>query len=344
MKTFILPPEEIQELHAARLSAKNKKDISAAYKIHAIILLGTYMSRKEVSDALFINTDTLSTYVTQYTSGGVKQLCETHYQGRPCKLSDDQLKILFQELDSNVHLTTKSVCSFVKSTWNISYTESGMTDLLHTHEYTYKKPKLVPAYSDPELHEEFLAYFSSFMETKKENEAVFFVDAVHAVHNSMPSYGWIKKGKTQELKSNTGRSRLNIHGAMNAETYETSVIASEGPINTDSTIELFKYLEEIYPLAIVLYVILDNARYHFSEEVLEYINNSRVQLIFLPPYSPELNLIERLWRVFKKNVLHNKFYPTFDEFKQGCMVFFANQNKNQEEIKSIMGDGLGVSY
>ena len=67
----------------------------------------------------------------------------------------------------------------------------------------------------------------------------------------MPSYGWIKKGKIQELKSNTGRSRLNIHGAMNAETYETSVIASEGPINTDSTIELFRYLEEIYPLGTV---------------------------------------------------------------------------------------------
>lgn len=340
MKNFILSSEEIQELHAARLAAKRNKDTTAAYKIHAIILLGTGMLRNEVSEVLFITIDTLSVYIQKFTSGGVKELCETHYQGRSCKLSDQQLEVLIQELDSNVHLTTKSVCSFVKSTWNIFYTSSGMTDLLHTQGYTYKKPKLVPAYSDSELQEEFLACFSSFMKTKKDNEAVFFVDAVHAIHNSMPSYGWIKKGKTQELKSNTGRSRLNIHGAMNAETYETSVIASEGSINTDSTIELFKYLEEIYPLAIVLYVILDNARYHFSEEVLEYIKTSRVKLIFLPPYSPELNLIERLWRVFKKNVLYNKFYPTFDEFKRGCMDFFINQNRNQEEIKSIMGDGL----
>ena len=87
---------------------------------------------------------------------------------------------------------------------------------------------------------------------------------------------------------------------------------------------------------------MDNARYHFSEQVLEYVQTSKIQLVFLPPYSPELNLIERLWRVFKKNVLYNKFYPSFDEFKHGCSEFFTHQHKHREEIESIMGDGLSA--
>ena len=247
MKGFILTPEEIQELHAARISAKKNKDVVAVYKIHAIILLGTGMPRDEVVDVLFINIDTLNTYVKKFMSGGINELCETNYQGRPCKLNDEQLNELFQELDSRIHQTTKSICSFVKSTWDIPYTISGMTDLLHTNGYTYKQPKLVPAYNDPDLQEEFLKHYLSFMNDKQENDAVFFVDGVHAVHNSIPSCGWIKKGKTQELKSNTGRSRLNIHGAMNAETYETTIIASEASVNTESTIQLFQYLETLYP-------------------------------------------------------------------------------------------------
>ena len=178
------------------------------------------------------------------------------------------------------------------------------------------------------------------MSSKPKDVAVFFVDAVHAVHNTLSGYGWIKKGKDKYIQSNTGRSRLNIHGAMNAETFETVTISSEENVNADSTIQLFEYLETLYPLAPIIYIILDNARYHFSKPVQEWLKASRIKLAFLPAYSPELNLIERLWKVFKKNVLYNKFYETFADFKKACRGFFENQDKHYDEILSIMGAGL----
>ena len=342
MEGFILSDEKLTELHDARLFAKRNKDVNSAYRIHAIILLGTGMSRDEVSEVLFISIDTLSTYVKKYKENGVQGLCQTYYTGRKRKLSDSQLGLLLQELDTNVHLTTNSVCTFVQDACNISYTVSGMTDLLHSLDYVYKKPKLVPANSDQELQDIFLEQFLDFMYSKKSNEAVFFIDAVHPVHNSMPSYGWIKKGNIKELQSNSGRNRLNIHGAMNAETFEITVITSEDSVNTDSTINLFKYLEKLYPLAITIYVILDNAKYHYSKSVLEYIKRSRIKLVFLPAYSPELNLIERLWRIFKKNILYNKFYSSFDDFKKACISFFINQDKYKDQIESVMGEGLAA--
>jgi len=186
-----------------------------------------------------------------------------------------------------------------------------MTALLHRLGYVYKKPKLVPSKANDDEQEYFLQEYEKFIKKKPENEAVFFIDGFHPTHNSLAAYGWIKKGSERAVLSNTGRGRLNIHGAMNAETLETTVIVSEDSVNTDSTIALFEALEKLHPLATVIHVILDNARYHFSAPVMEYVKNSKIKLIFLPPYSPELNLIERLWKFFKKKVLYNQYYESY---------------------------------
>lgn len=339
MKGFHLTPENIQELRAAHRSCKFKKD---AYKINAVILLGEGWTVEEVSDALLLNEDTLMTYVKKYKQSGIQSLLKTFHQGSQKKLSDKQIETLRIELDTTIHLTTASICTFVKNTFGITYSVGGMTDLLKNLGYVYKKPTCVPA--DPDIHaqELFLKYYNDFMENKPANEAVFFVDAVHPVHNSMAAYGWIKKGATQELKSNSGRGRLNIHGAMNAKTLETTVITSEDNVNTESTIQLFEYLLALYPFASVIHIVLDNAKYHYSQAVQDYVKNSRINLVFQPSYSPELNLIERLWRLFKKNVLYNQYYATFDEFKKSCLSFFKNQADHYDEIESIMGDGLAT--
>ena len=340
MNKFNITDNELQELRAAHKSAKTAGNAHAAYRINAIILLGNEWTLEEVSEALLLDTETLRTYANKFKSGGIPDLLNTKYTGGISRLLESEIDILQNELDSHVHLTTKSICTFVKEKFNIDYAVSGMTDLLHRLDYVYKKPKLVPANPDEAAQDIFIEQYLDFMENKPDDVEVFFADAVHPAHNSMPSYGWIKKGKIKELQSNTGRSRLNIHGAMNAETFETATVITEGSINTDTTIDLLQYLEQLYPLATLIYVILDNARYHYSPPVREYLQNSRIRLVFLPAYSPELNLIERLWRVFKKNVLYNKFYEKFGEFKKACEHFFKNQSKFHDEIASIMGDGL----
>jgi hypothetical protein len=112
-----------------------------------------------------------------------------------------------------------------------------MTDLLHHLGYPYKKPKVVPCLSNDDDQKAFLEYYLGYLHNKPANEAVFFIDAVHPIPHSMPAYGWFRKGKARRLKSNTGRTRLNLHGAMNAETFETTMIASEEHIDKSSTIQ-----------------------------------------------------------------------------------------------------------
>jgi len=340
MKGFALTSDQQQELRVALRSARNTNRAKDSVRINALLLLGTGWSLEEVSDALFLDEDTLGSYVKLYRKGSLQEVLRVNHRGSNCRLDEDQRQTLSEELNSQIYLTTAEVCSYVQDEFSVSYSISGMTNLLHRLGYTYKKPVLKPSKPDLELQEEFLKQFTEFMETKEENEAVFFMDAVHPAHNSMPAYGWIKKGEKAELKSNSGRQRLNIHGAINAETYEVIPLISESNVNSDSTIELLQYLEELYPLASTIYVILDNAKYHYSIAVQEWMEKSRIKLVFIPSYSPELNLIERLWRVFKKNVLYNKYIETFEKFKKECIDFFLNQDAYYDEISSIMGNGL----
>jgi len=198
MRDFELTVEALQELRVAHKAAK-KASASEAYRINAIILLGTGWTLEEVVDALLLDDETLRNYVENYKKGGIEKLLERHYKGGTPKLPIKYFEILTQELESNIYLTTKGVCEYVKDTFNIEHSISGMTALLHRMEYVYKKPKLMPGNSDSEAQEYFLKEFLKFMQNKKKNEAVFFVDAVHPTWNSMAAYGWIKKRKSSRL-------------------------------------------------------------------------------------------------------------------------------------------------
>ena len=338
MRDYNIPQDELLELKAAHKSAKQMPSY-LAYRLHVIILFGMGLSSSEISDVLFLDEDTVVSYFDKYSDGGLAALLKTEYKGSKKKLSDSQIETLCEELDSNIYLTTKSVCRFVKSELDVEYSDRGMSTLLNKIGFVYKKPDLVPGKADEDLQDLFLEQFAKFLKTKSDNDAVFFMDAVHPVHNTEAAYGWFRKGEKRKIKSNTGRSRYNIHGAMNAETFEVTAIFSEDNVNATTTIDLLKALEMTYP-ADKIYVLLDNAKYHFSSVVQDYVKETKIQLVPLPPYSPELNLIERFWKFFKKEILYNTYYPTFDEFKQACLDFFKIQHTYQDQVFSIMGDGL----
>ena len=125
---------------------------------------------------------------------------------------------------------------------------------------------------------------------------------------------------TKQLKANTGRKRLNLNGAYNAQ----------------STILL---MEQIMgsQLSGMIYLIADNAKYYRSKKVKEFLEkNVRVKIVFLPPYSLNLNVIERLWLFFKKKQLWNQCYEKYDEFKKQSMEFFKNIHLYKTELQTLM--------
>lgn len=332
MKGFELTPEQIIELRIAHRSEKHKQ---SAYKINAVILLGTGWKLKEVKQALLLDEETLRGYVDRFQMGGIAELVSTFYKGRETHLSEQECEQLCCELNFSIYLTTQSVIEYVEKTFGVRYSQSGMRDLLHRLGYEHKKPKIVPGNPDIELQETFVEMYEEFMLTKADDVEVLFADAVHPEHNAMAAYGWIKRGEKRTLKTNSGRQRLNLHGAINAETHQITLIESK-TVNAESTIELLQAVEQAYPLSSEIFIILDNARYHYSKEVKAYLENSKIKLVFLPSYSPNLNLIERIWKFFKKKVLYNTYHKNLEEFRKASIQFFRNIGKFKDEIASLM--------
>jgi transposase len=105
---------------------------------------------------------------------------------------------------------------------------------------------------------------------------------------------------------------------------------------------LFEQIEAAYPKAATITVFCDNARYYRSRAVREYLQTSRIKLVFLPPYAPNLNLIERLWKFFKKKTLYNRYFATFAEFKVACEDFFAHPARYHRELRSLLTENFQI--
>jgi transposase len=167
---------------------------------------------------------------------------------------------------------------------------------------------------------------------------------MHQVHNNVNDYCWQFKGSqgTKQVKSNTGRRRLNILGALDPVTLEPVIILTEANCNRELMISYLKHIKEQNMSSDVIYIVLDNAKYNRCYEVQDLAKSLNIELIYLPPYCPNLNLIERLWKYFKKKVMKNHYYQTFDEFNDTVCQFFANITNNIDELKSLLTLNFGI--
>jgi transposase len=167
---------------------------------------------------------------------------------------------------------------------------------------------------------------------------------MHQIHNNENDYAWQVKGikGTKQVLANTGRRRLNIIGAINPVSFKPTILLTEENCCAE-VIEAF--LEEIkcqYSQASTICIILDNARYQRSNLVQQKAKYLNIDLIYLPPYSPNLNLIERLWRYFKKKIMKNKYYENYDRFEEAVDQFFQSFDSRLIDMESLLNFKFGI--
>jgi len=338
MKDYNLSKEKIVELEKLHRSLRDKRQ---ADRVKAVIALSKGWSAAQVAEILLFDETTSRHYFERYQQGGSEALLDDNYTGAEPKLDEHQIKELERYLEEHLFADAKSVIAHIVRQYGVHYSVSGVTDLLHRLDFSYKKPTHVPGKQDPVKQQVFVEEYERIKADKGENDPVYFADATHPQHNSVPSYGWIKKGKEKELKANCGRQRLNINGAINIETLEP-VTGFYDTINAQAAIDLFAKIEAKHPDADAIYIIVDNARYYRSCLLKEHVEGTKINLIFLPPYSPNLNLIERYWKFFKKKVLNNRYYETFAEFKRACESFFRKRKKYLPELQTLLTENFHI--
>lgn len=329
-----LSQEEKRKLQVLR---KTHKDKRVYIKVTAILLLDQGYRAEEVGNILGIDGDTVNRYRKQYSEVPLEDYLRDNYVGKAPKLSSHQLGLLSEELRTYLYLTLSEIRDYVYQTYAVKYAKEGMRDLVHRLGFRYKKTRPVPCKADPEKQQTWVNNFDQEMEKLSEDEEIYFIDGVHPMHNTRPESGWIKKGEDYELPANSGRQRLNLNGAVCIQHPERIFSVEAERISYEANIELFEKMLEARPdKRLIVYA--DNAKYNHAVALKTWIadRHDRIELRHLPPYSPNLNPIERLWKFMKKEVINSFFYPTFQEFRAGIRAFFDNIATYAEKLKTLI--------
>lgn len=335
-----LTDDQVLVLRTAHKTVRDKK---LADRIKAIVALHRGVPYAEVAKLLFLDEITLRRYVRRFQTKGIAGLLEYRYVGGQTRLTAIQEQELKVFLEKNTQRTASAVVKHIRKIYRVSFSTIGITKLLHRLGFSYKKPKIVPGKADPDKQVAFLKVYGEIKDSLGVNDQIYFADSTHPEHNTKPSYGWILKGKKNDkfVKTNTGRERLNLNGALNLKN-KTAVVLEEETVNSASAVRLFTKLATKHPVG-KIHLVLDNASYHHSKLVRLWLKkHRRFKLHFLPPYSPNLNLIERLWRFFHTKVTWNRYFATFEEFKKEALKFFKHLSRYGPELDTLLTDDFQI--
>lgn len=334
----MLTDDQVRDL---KLTHKQTREKRLADRIKAVLMLHFGFTYEQIKQALLLDEVTVRRYVKRFKEKGIAGLLECRYSGGQTRLSLMQEKELKIFLRDNTKRTAKEIAEYIYTTYTVRFSLIGVTKLLHRLGFSYKKPKIIPAKADRAKQEAFLSKYKSIKENLKDNDSLYFLDATHPQHNANPAYGWILKGKENDkfVKTNSGRERINLHGALSLKKH-TAIVLEEKTIDHTSTLKLLRKLKLTHPKG-KIYLILDNASYYHAWQVTRWVKkHRRFKLLFLPSYSPNLNLIERLWRFFHQKITWNRYFETYAEFRRVSLKFFRNLTLYEKELSTLLADNF----
>ena len=313
-----------------------------AIRIRIILALDLGYTAKEIAEILLLDEDTITKWKKLYEqSSSVSDWLGTKNNGWHGRLSKEQEAMVEKHVENEIMTDCLQVVTYIQNTFGISYTIDGASKLLHRLGFVYKQIIGIPGNLNAEKQMAFVKTYEELSENKREDEVILFGDGVHPTHSLHKTRAWIKKGEEKQVRTNTGRKRLNINGALNLETLQVTTHFSE-TINAQTSMELFDKIQLAYEDKTTIYLIIDNATYYKNKDVKAYLEKKdcRIKLIFLPSYSPNLNFIERLWKYMKKYIIGAKYREKFKEFDADIHYFFDHIDHHEEKLRKFIGTEL----
>ncbi len=182
-------------------------------------------------------------------------------------------------------------------------------------------PKGVPHKFDETKQKAFIESYEALKARCSKDESIIFIDAVQPTQATKISHGWIRTGHDKAIETTGSRSRLNRIGALNLNDIGGTIITDYETINSESIVCFFCQIRERYPLEHKRHIILDGAGYHRSYLARDAAFVLNIELHYLPPYSPNLNPIERLWKVMNEYSRNNVYFKTKQESREAIENF-----------------------
>lgn len=304
-------------------------------KMEAVWLKSQGLPHHQIAKLTGVCENTLRKYLCAYIDGGIDKLKEINFYKPQSELEKHKGTIEEYFRKHPPSTINEAVCKIEELT-GIKRSPTQVRKFLKSIGMKCRKVGMIPSKADAEEQEKFKKeeLEPRLEEAKNGQRAVFFVDAAHFVLGAFLGYLW--SFVRLFIKAPAGRKRFNVLGAMNAITHELITVSNDTYINAGSFCELLWKLFRLN-LNKPITLVLDNAGYQkcrLVQVLAEYLN---IELLYLPSYSPNLNLIERLWKFVKKECLYSKYYPDFKSFKN-AITYCLNHTHDlhKKELDSLL--------
>jgi len=308
-----------KEKQALESRHKKCRDGRERDRIKAILLCDEGWSSLMISQALRKHESSINRHINEYQ---IEQKLTSDGGGSKSYLNTEQTQQVIEHLCKKTYLHQHQIATYIKTTFSVEYSIPGLNKWLHQNSFSYKKPKGVPHKFDEEKQAEFIQHYETLKASLNSDEPLLFMDAVHPTEAMKITAGWIKKGVDKPIETTGSRTRLNVIGAIRLGHLSEAVVDRYETVNGDSIIEFLKKTRSYYSTSSTIHLVLRQRRYHRSLKVVEKAEKLDIKLHYLPPYSPNLNPIERLWKVMNKYARNNHYFSKPKEFRDSIDRFF----------------------
>jgi transposase len=325
-------PEQIDALHHERFHHPHPR---VQQKMEAVYLKSQGLPHSEICRLTRISENTLRSFLRQYQDGGIERLKRIDWAGTTSEL-DEHRETLEEFFRQNPPRSTTQAAAEIERITGVKRGPTQVRQFLKGLGLKFRKVGMIPAKADAEVQAKFLdeKLWPRLKQAQRLRRVVCFVDAAHFVHAPFLGYLWCFVRLL--VRGPSGRKRFNVLGAIDAVTHELTTVVNDTVIDARAICELLRKLSVRYagsPLTLVL----DNARYQKCALVQQLAQELRIELLYLPAYSPNLNLIERLWKFVKKECLSCRYYEDFARFKVAITECLEGvEGKHKAAIASLL--------
>lgn len=325
-----------EERHGLIALHRKERDGKIRDRIKAVLAHDDGYTYSEIARLLLLDDETIRRHIKDYFD---KNKLAPENGGSASYLNEAESLKLKAHLSEALYLYVKNICVFVKASFNKSYTTSGMTKWLHANGFRYKKPHSVPAKANKEAQKAFIKLYEKLKKKAGEKEPIYFADSVHPQHQTHLAYGWILEGERKAMPTTAYQKRLSFIGGICLDGHK--FFYQQAPeVNAESIASFLVELRKRHPEKCVIHLIWDNAGYHRNEAIQSFAKELAIKLHYLPPYSPNLNPIERLWKLMHENVTYNKYYKTFSEFTEATIDFLKGIGRKKTILAARITDNF----
>lgn len=305
-------------------------------RLHCLYLKGSLsLSNEKIGLLMDAHRNSIYEWIKIYTQGGYEAIIKSGYGTNESKLEKYSSSIV-EAFTNQPPRSLGEALLKVEALTTIKRSPTSIKKFMKRHQFKFLKTGHVPAKVNTVQQADWVEdTLKPVIKAAHQGEVhLLFLDAAHFTLQPFLCCLWCVTRIF--IKASPGRNRINVLGAVNAITKQVSTYTNTTYICSNCLIIFLKQLKEQYqdkPIAIVL----DNARYQHCFLVTTFAKSLGIHLLFLPPYSPNLNIIERLWKFTKKKILNAQYYDAPVKFHQAINDFFQtiNQKHNQELHKLL---------